>query len=242
MANWRIDLSYDGSEFHGYSRQNGLPTVQGELEHALAIVLRAPVATAVAGRTDAGVHAKGQVVSFLHEEVKPGLLQRSLNGLLGPPISVNLIARAPDEFDARFSAKWRRYRYLIDTGPAPDPLRRHEAWWSGRTLDVEAMQSVADAFVGQHDFASFCRFVEGKSTVRRLDSAEWVARGSFLEFWVQANAFCHQMVRSLVGFSFDVGRGFAEAASVESVIAARDRSMVGSVAPAHGLTLWEVGY
>jgi tRNA pseudouridine38-40 synthase len=242
MPVWRLDLAYDGSGYHGYAHQNGLRTVQGELENALATALGGKVETAVAGRTDAGVHARGQVVSFEHPDLDPDVLARSINGIVGSEISVLSISKAPDGFNARFSASWRRYRYVIDQGPAPDPMRRHEAWFPGRTLDVAAMQEVAVELIGERDFSSFCRTVEDKSNVRRVESAQWIADGPFLEFWIKANAFCHQMVRSLVGFSYDVGRGFSPADSVSDVIEARDRAVVATVAPPHGLTLWEVGY
>jgi tRNA pseudouridine38-40 synthase len=148
---------------------------------------------------------------------------------------------ASEDFSARFSATWRRYRYLIDTGPARNPLTRGFVWHVSRKLDVEAMRATSTAFTGEHDFSSFCRSVEGKSNVRRLEELTLV-EDDLLEFWVQANAFCHQMVRSIVGYLYDVGRGFSDGALVEEVIAARDRSRVATVAPAHGLTLWAVGY
>jgi len=242
MPAWRIDLSYDGSGFRGYARQEGLRTVQGDLEAALETVLGGAVETTVAGRTDAGVHARGQVVSFRHDLVQPERLARSLNGIVGPEIAVMEIRAVPDEFDARFSARWRSYRYLIDQGPAPDPMRRHEAWYPGRPLDLAAMQVVAEALVGEHDFSSFCRQVGDQSNVRLVEQAEWVQEGRFIVFWIRANAFCHQMVRSVVGFSYDVGRGFSPVSSASAVIAARDRATVVTVAPPHGLCLWEVGY
>lgn len=242
MPVYRLDLAYDGSGFRGYARQSGLRTVQGELEQALATYLGTSVETSVAGRTDAGVHAHGQVVSFLYEgEVDLGRLQRGLGGIVGPEISILAISQESADFNARFSATWRRYRYLIDTGPAHDPLTRGFVWHVGRELDVDAMGAASSAFLGEHDFSSFCRSVEGKSNVRRLDEFSLFER-DLLEIWVQANAFCHQMVRSIVGYLYDVGRGFSDGGLVDSVIAARDRSRVATVAPAHGLTLWAVGY
>ena len=243
MPTYRVDLAYDGTGFRGYARQKGLRTVQGELEAALATVLGEPVETAVAGRTDAGVHARGQVVSFEGDEVDLVRVSRSLNGILGPEIGVKDIAEVEDGFHARFSAKWRRYRYSIDQSPAPDPLTRHMVWHVGRILDLEAMRSAAASFVGEHDFSSFCRTVEGKSNVRRIESVRWVEGSEgVLELWVQANSFCQQMVRSIVGFCYDVGRGFSKAESVTRVVSARSRSEVATVAPPHGLILWEVGY
>lgn len=243
MTVYRIDLAYDGSGFRGYARQEGVRTVQGELERALGVVLGAEPETAVAGRTDAGVHARGQVVSFSWDgEVDTDRLARSLNGLLGPEIAVRSVAPASDYFHARFSAKWRRYRYRIGIGPGGDPLTRAYTWEVGRPLDTGAMRRAAADFVGEHDFTSFCRSVEGRSNVRRVDESALEVDGEVVTYWVRANAFCHQMVRSIVGHLYDVGRGFAAPDSVPAVIAARDRSKVGTVAPPHGLVLWEVGY
>lgn len=239
----RLDVAYDGTGFRGYAAQTGLRTVQGELDGALEQILGRKVVTSVAGRTDAGVHARGQVVSFPYEElVDERRLARSLNGLVGPEISVLAVTEAPDEFSARFSATWRRYRYLISTTPAPDPLTRNQVWHVGRPLDLPAMADVAGQFVGAHDFGSFCRSVEGKSNVRDVIESSWQEDDGMFIYSVRANAFCHQMVRSLVGFMYDVGRGFSSAADTPSVIAARDRSAVATVAPPHGLTLMEVGY
>jgi tRNA pseudouridine38-40 synthase len=240
---YRLDLAYDGSGFSGYAIQSSQRTVQGELESALAKLLGAEVDTAVAGRTDAGVHASGQVVSF-ETDVELDLVRfrRSMNGLVGPEISIHSVSPAPDDFHARFSAKWRRYRYLIDPRPSPDPLLRHMVWDVGKELDRDGMQVVVEAVVGEHDFSSFCRSVEGRSNVRRVEEAELIESGGLIEFWIKSNAFCHQMVRSIVGYMYDVGRGFSSSDDAEAVIEAGDRSAVATVAPPHGLTLWEVGY
>lgn len=243
MAVFRIDLAYDGSGFRGYARQEGQRTVQGELERALGVVLGEVPETGVAGRTDAGVHALGQVVSFTHDgEIDPERLVRSLNGMLGPEIAVRSIVEAEDGFHARHSARWRRYRYRIGMVPGGDPLTRIYTWEVGRALDTDAMTSAAADFVGEHDFSSFCRNVEGASNVRRVEESDISVDGDVIAYWVRANAFCHQMVRSMLGHLYDIGRGFASADSVPGVIAARDRSQVATVAPPHGLTLWEVGY
>lgn len=241
MPAYRLDLAYDGSGFRGYARQDGLRTVQGELETALATYLKTPVQTSVAGRTDAGVHARGQVVSFVFDGVVDlDRLPRGLNGILGPELSVKAVSETSPGFDARFSATWRRYRYLIEMGPA-DPLVRGFVWHVGRALDLAAMRAAGAAFVGEHDFSSFCRSAAGQSNTRRLTELSLV-ESSPLEIWVQANAFCHQMVRSIVGYLYDVGRGFSDGRLAADVIAAKDRSAVATVAPAHGLTLWSVGY
>lgn len=242
MPTYRLDLAYDGSGFRGYARQKGLRTVQGSLESALSTYLKTSVETSVAGRTDAGVHALGQVASFnCDDEVAVERMQRGLNGILGPEVSIRAVSRVPDGFDARFSATWRRYRYLIDTGSAPNPLTRSFVWHAGRALDLSAMRTAASAFLGEHDFSSFCKSVEGRSNARRLDELS-IVDDDLLQFWFQANAFCHQMVRSIVGYLYDVGRGFSDGGLVEEVIASRDRASVATVAPPHGLTLWSVGY
>lgn len=244
MPTYRLDLAYDGSGFRGYAANTGVRTVQGCLEDALATVLRHRVETAVAGRTDAGVHARGQVVSFdLPGQIDPVHLQRALNRLLAPEVVARALAEAPAGFDARRSAQWRSYRYAIDDGPVPDPARRWIAWHVPVPLDAAVMDGAARAFVGEHDFASLCRAAEGGSTVRRVLAAGWQrpAAGR-LEYAVQATAFCHQMVRSMVALCVEVGRGRLPAGKVPAILAARDRAAARGVAPPHGLTLWEVGY
>lgn len=239
----RLDLAYDGSGFHGFARQPQVRTVQGELESALARVLGTEPETTGAGRTDAGVHARHQVVSFTVDE-PPDLarLRRALDGILGPEMAVTAATLAPDDFNARFSPTWRSYRYFIDCRPATDPLRRTWVWHLGRELDLQAMREAARGFVGEHDFASFCRRRAGATTIRTVLEAAWERDGPRHCFRVRARAFCHQMVRSLVGFSVDVGLGRVPADSVGGVIGARDRQRVGTVAPPHGLVLWEVGF
>jgi tRNA pseudouridine38-40 synthase len=245
MPTLRLDLAYDGSGFRGYAAQGepGIRTVQRELESALEILLGSVPETGVAGRTDAGVHARCQVVSLrIDDDIDTSKLQRSLNGILGPEIAVMAAAVVGDDFHARFSAKWRRYRYTLSVGPAPHPLGRGYQWHVGTGLDTEAMEATATHFPGEQDFSAFCRTVEGSSNVRRVEEAFWEGDGDRLHFWIRANAFCHQMVRSLVGLCYDVGRGFTPAGSVAEIIESRDRSRVVTVAPPHGLILWEVGY
>ena len=243
MPTYRLELAYDGSGFRGYARQSGQRTVQGELEEALKTVLRASPETAVAGRTDAGVHARRQVVSMTTDDpFDNDTALRSLNGILGPEIAIFEIEQAHDDFNARFSAVWRRYRYLIDTGIAPDPMTRHQAWHVGPSIDMARVRSATVPLLGEHDFSSFCRSMEGRSNVRVVEEAVWEEDGHFRLFWIRANSFCHQMVRSVVGHLYDVGRGFAPPESSLEVVEARDRSRVATVAPPHGLTLWEVGY
>lgn len=238
----RIDLGYDGSGFHGFARNPGVRTVQGELEGALATMLRTEVSTVVAGRTDAGVHARHQVVSFEAEDVDPGRLEKGLRSMLGPEIAVHAVAWAEAGFSARFSATSRRYRYHVDEGAVPDPLQRHRVWHVGQELDLAAMNEACRALVGEHDFASLCRAQEGRTTVRTVLAAGWDRSRDLLVFEVHALAFCHQMVRSMVALTVDVGRGRVAAGAVPGILDARDRNAARGAAPAHGLTLWSIDY
>ncbi len=243
MPSYRLDLAYDGTGFRGYARQDGQRTIQGELEDALRTLLGVLPSTAVAGRTDSGVHARGQVVSFDNDRELDGpQLSRSLNGILGPEIAVTKVGRVDDGFSARFSATFRRYRYQMSQAETADPLTRNQIWNVGRRLDIAGIRAVAAAIVGEHDFSAFCRSGEGKSNIRRVEEARWDEGDDLLTFWIMANAFCHQMVRSLVGLAYDVGRGFTPVDAISEIIESGDRSRVVTVAPPHGLTLWEVGY
>jgi tRNA pseudouridine38-40 synthase len=243
MTTYRLDLSYDGSGYRGFARQDGQRTVQGELESALTTILGEAVTTVAAGRTDAGVHARQQVLSFdLAGEADVDSTLRRLNGLVGPEVVANRLEAAADGFSARFSAKWRRYRYFVDPTSSPDPLLRAWVWHWGRPLDVTAMEQAAADMVGEHDFTSFCRAASGRSSVRTVLEAGWTNEGRLLVFDVKAAAFCHQMVRSMVGFCVAAGTGKVDPDSLEEVLAARDRNAAPEIAPPHGLILWEVGY
>ena len=243
----RIDLSYDGTDFHGWATQPGLRTVQGTLEAALATVLRVPAVTLVcAGRTDTGVHARGQVVHVDLDgvdELDERLLRR-LNGILPPDVRVRTVAAAEAGFDARFSALWRRYAYRVADDPTLlDPLRRHHVLWWPRPLDVEAMAQASRALLGLRDFAAFCKRREGATTIRTLQELGWARDADGLAVaTVQADAFCHHMVRSLVGCLLAVGEGRRPVGWPAEVLAAGARDPAVAVVPAHGLTLEEVGY
>lgn len=253
----RIDLAYDGTDFHGWAGQPGLRTVQGALQAALATALRVPeVAVVCAGRTDTGVHARGQVV---HLDVDEGALERSagrstdppleallrrLNGILDPDVRLRRVAAAPDGFDARFSAVWRRYVYRVCDDPAAiDPLvRSHVLAWS-RPLDPGALNDASALLVGEHDFASFCRKREGATTIRSLLDLSWQRNADgVLEATVRADAFCHSMVRSLVGCLLAIGEGRRPVAWAGEMLRAGRRDPAVTVVHAHGLTLEEVGY
>jgi tRNA pseudouridine38-40 synthase len=272
----RIDLAYDGSGFSGWAAQPGRRTVEETLAAALGRVLRlpAPPGLTVAGRTDAGVHARGQVV---HADVpatawttladqgagqgtgpgagqgtgkgagqrtgKGGPLNR-LAAVLPPDVRVHAVGPAPDGFDARFSALWRRYSYRVCDDPArADPLRRNETLWTPRRLDLAAMNEAAASLAGEHDFAAFCRRREGATTVRALRQLDWQRDPHGVAVaTVVADAFCHNMVRALVGALLAVGEGRRPPGWPAEVLAAAVRDPAVRVVPPHGLCLEEVGY
>ena len=240
MAVLQLVLAYDGTGFHGFARQPGRRTIEGALLDALERVLGRAPRLSVAGRTDAGVHAEGQVVS-LDVEADPDRIRRALNRMVGPEIVVRRAARAPDGFDARHGATARSYRYRIRTGEVPDPFTARYEWHRPGRYAVGPMRRAAGLLVGEHDFASFCR-PGGRSTVRRLDRLTVRPSREMLEIRARAGSFLHQMVRSLVGTLVAVGEGRMEARSMPEVLAARDRAAAGPVAPAQGLTLVAVHY
>jgi tRNA pseudouridine38-40 synthase len=247
----RLAVAYDGTDFSGWAAQPGRRTVQGTLEDALAMILRLPEARlTVAGRTDAGVHARGQVchVDVAAEALAgPAMtvdrLTSRLASALPADVRVRSVTLAPAGFDARFSASWRRYAYRICDDPsAVDPLTRgHILTWP-RRLDETAMNAAATLLVGQHDFAAFCKRREGATTVRALHRLEWVRDGGVLCAGVVADAFCHHMVRSLVGALVEVGEGRRPQDWPGQVLAAGRRDSRVPVVPACGLTLEEVRY
>ena len=245
----RIDLAYDGRTFHGFARQPDQRTVQGALEDALARLCGTPISTTGAGRTDAGVHARAQVV---HCDVPAdarllGDLERTrgaLEHLCGADLTVWRVRRVPTSFDARFSATQRRYRYRLCDAAAMNPLWRYDTWHVGPPqLDAPAMEQGGAHLLGEHVFASFCRRKDGDALVRRVDRL-FVRRGpgGLVTVGVEGPAFCHQMVRSIVGCLTAVGSGRQSPGWVRDVLEARDRQAAGAVAPPHGLTLVGVRY
>jgi tRNA pseudouridine38-40 synthase len=244
----RLDLAYDGTRFAGWAAQRDQRTVQGELEAALAVVARRtdlPRLT-VAGRTDAGVHARGQVAhADLPEAVADDrLLLRRLNGRLPDDIQVHRVSRAPEGFDARFCGLSRSYVYRVaESPPAVDPLRRRDTLEWPRPLDLVALKAASAGLVGLKDFAAYCKRREGATTVRTLLRLDWERLpDGVLEATVQADAFCHSMVRSLVGALLAVGDGRRPAEWPASLLTATERASGVLVAPAHGLTLIAVEY
>jgi tRNA pseudouridine38-40 synthase len=240
----RLDLAYDGTGFHGWARQRGQRTVQGLLEESIHRILREPCRLSVAGRTDAGVHAAGQVASFVAARpVDVAGLQRRLNRLVGPEVVVRGARRAPDGFDARHSATGREYRYRLATGPWPDPFDARFVWHRAGALTVSRMRAAARYLEGEHDFASFCRApAGGAGTVRTLRRLMVTAEGPRVSVRARADAFLHQMVRSLVGTLVEVGAGRIDPDAIPGIMEARDRAAAGPVAPPHGLVLERVVY
>lgn len=236
-------VAYDGTDFRGFARQPNGRTVQGLLEEALSQLLREPIKTVGAGRTDAGVHAAGQVVSFeTPSDAAPSWIADRLNRRLGPEISIRAAARVPDTFSARHSARKRIYEYHLYRSASRDPFLDRFAVWAPGPLNVGSMRRAAKALTGEHDFSSFCRRGEG-SMVRRVRSITIRSPESErLVIRVVADSFCHQMVRSIVGLLLDVGRGKRRPDDAPKALKARDRAAAGPVAPAKGLVLVDVGY
>jgi len=239
-------IEYDGTGFFGFQVQPGERTVQGELERALASLAGSPTRVVGAGRTDRGVHAEGQIVSF-QVDWKHGLaeLHRGLNAVLAPDVAVLELGPAPEGFHPRFSARSRTYRYTILNRPWPSPLCRRTAWHVAKELDAARMAEASRLLVGTQDMATFGRPPEGDregNTVRTVLRAEWKEGGSLLTFYLEANAFLFRMVRSIVGMLALVGWKEISVGEFRAILEARDRSRVKRVAPAHGLCLVEVNY
>jgi tRNA pseudouridine38-40 synthase len=238
----RLTLAYDGTGFRGWQRQRGLRTIQGVLEDALERLLGGVPKLATAGRTDAGVHARAQVVSF-DTAVDPDRIAHALNGMLAPEVVVVDARVAPNGFDARFSATAREYRYRIDLGEVPDPFSARYVWHRPGEPAVAEMRRAASLLIGEHDFASFCRRPpDDRHTVRDLERLSIVREDTRLEVAARADAFLHQMVRSLVGTLLAVGDGKLGGGSMPDILEARDRAAAGPLVPPHGLTLERVFY
>jgi tRNA pseudouridine38-40 synthase len=243
----RLDIAYDGTDFSGWAAQPSRRTVQSVLEAALTTILRERVTLTVAGRTDAGVHASGQVAHL--DVTEPAWaelgssLRHRLAGLLPPDLRVRAVTATTPDFDARHAALWRRYVYrATDDAAAADPLRRRDTLAWSRPLDVSAMSHAAAALLGIRDFAAFCRRREGTTSIRTLQRLDVERVGRVIEWQVQADAFCYSMVRSLVGALLAVGDGRRDRTWLGSKLALSVRADDITVAPAHGLTLVEVGY
>lgn len=256
----RMTVAYDGAAFHGFAPNIGVRTVVGDLQEVVGTLLRHPVEMAMGGRTDKGVHGWGQVVSFAAraEGLDLDRIQRSVNRMCGPEIVIRDATIAPPDFDARFSATSRTYRYTVLNRPVPDPFLAPTSWWVDRPLDLAVLRLACDPLIGTHDFSAFCRAPkptraqrdgEGAgeanppTMVRRVLRAGWTPLDDeVLRFEITATAFCQQMVRAIVGTLVDMGLGRRTAGEMAGIIRGRDRAAAGNLAPPHGLCLWEVGY
>lgn len=244
---FRLDLSYDGTGFSGWATQPDLRTVQGEIENALKLILRLgelPRLT-VAGRTDSGVHARGQVAHVdLSDDIDPQRLLWRLRNLLDPDIRMLGLREAPPGFDARFSALQRRYVYRIcDVPEGPDPLERRHIYHHGKVLDITAMNYTSQHVLGEHNFAAFCKPREGATTIRTLRELSTIRRvDGIIETTFVADAFCHSMVRALMGALIVIGQAKYEPAWAAEILATAVRQSHIEVMPAHGLTFEEVTY
>jgi tRNA pseudouridine38-40 synthase len=240
---FRATLAYDGTDFLGFQWQSHGRTVQGVLEDALAQVTQGPVRVVGSGRTDRGVHARGQVVGFCsrwHHTVQD--LQRALNAVLPPDAAVLELEPAPVGWHPRFNARRRHYRYTVLNQPVKAPLERRYAHVVSCPLDVDALQAGAKQLVGVHDFAAFGQPTQGEGTVREVLEAGWQQDGQWFIFDVVGNAFLRGMVRSLVGTLLQVGAGFWSVGRVSEVLESRDRGLAAPPAPACGLCLMRVEY
>lgn len=245
MKRYRLDLAYDGTNFHGWASQDGLRTVQGTIEEWITKILRLETGAqlTVAGRTDAGVHARGQVAHIDLDEIDPAQLCYRLSRVLPEDITIYQISPAPEGFDARFSAIWRHYVYRIwDETCRPDPLLRGFTTQVRTHLDLDAMQLAGQALSGLRDFVAFCKHREGATTIRNLERLQVARVGNTIEVQVRSDAFCHSMVRSLVGALCQVGAGKRDISWITQLTKATTRSNEVPVMSGRGLTLEAVGY
>jgi len=242
MRNLRLLLEYDGTAFVGWQIQANGRSVQGEISRVLEQVLQEKVNLIGAGRTDAGVHARGQVASVRTEsDMECPALMHALNGLLPPDVRVLGLTDVPEAFHARFDARERRYRYVI--GRIPAAIGRQYRWYLQKELDVAAMNRIAARIVGEHDFEAFCKYAAEVEHYRcTVTGAVWEQGPGVLSFRISANRFLHGMVRALVGTMVDVGRGYTLEQEFEGIMQSRDRARAGMAAPAQGLALEEVVY
>jgi tRNA pseudouridine38-40 synthase len=248
--NYRLLIQYDGTDFHGWQVQENARTIQGELERVVSMLEGSPVKVAGSGRTDAGVHAEGQVASLRMERAfEPEKLRAAINGNLWRDIRVIRAERAADRFHARFSAIGKTYVYRVISAPVMSPFWRRYALHENRPLDIGAMNTAARLLLGEHDWTAFSAAAsDTDNRVRSVSDAAWTshwdtrAGANLLEFRISADGFLRYMVRTIVGTLLEVGRGERDSDTIQAAIVGRDRSLAGATAAAHGLTLESVRY
>lgn len=240
--NIKLIIEYDGTNYVGWQRQLNGPSIQKKIESVLAKITNEKVTVIGAGRTDSGVHARGQTANFFIEnKMGTGELQRALNGLLPHDIVIKHTEEVDEHFSARHSAKEREYKYYISS--VPTAIQRKFVWQAGYRLDFSLMNSVAASIIGEHDFASFCKgSQEFENHLCNVVFAEWIQQDTLTIFTIRANRFLHGMVRSLVGTMVDVGRGLIEYNQFEKIISSKDRQLARQSVPAKGLFLEKVVY
>jgi tRNA pseudouridine38-40 synthase len=244
MPTFKLTIEYDGTGYHGWQVQPGMSTIQGVLEHAMARIVGTHVHVRGAGRTDAGVHATGQVASLRADfRYPPDILQRALTSLLPPDIVVTRVERAPDGFDAQRWAQWKRYRYTLLTRPYPSALERRSALFVPHPLQIDAMVAGAKVLIGQHDFTSFqAAQSSAKHPVRQVFLAQFRQEGEHLLFEIAADGFLRHMIRIIMGTLLDVGRGKLTQDDLKAILEAKDRKQASKTLSPHALCLLEVGY
>lgn len=244
LVNIKLTVEYDGSNYHGWQIQANCESLQGVLERALSTFLRTPTRVMGSGRTDGGVHALGQVVSFVTEkELKPHRIRRALNALTPPDMTIKEVAIVPDSFDPRRDARSRVYEYHILNRPTPSPFYRNRAWHLHAPLEVEAMRAAIPCLLGEHDFTSFrAGDCDAAHPIRRVYQTALEERGELLVYSIEATAFLRHMVRNIVGTLVEVGRGARSVEAFRQLLELKDRSKAGDTAPPHGLFLLEVKY
>ncbi len=247
MTRVRMAVAYDGAEFHGFARNPGVVTVAGALEQALSSVLRHDVDITCSGRTDRGVHAREQVVSFDADAdfFDPVAVQRAVNRILRPVIVVRDVRATEPTFCARLSCKGRSYRYHVLNDEVADPLLRNLVWHVREPLDIRAMNTACDQILGTHDFSAFCKRNKSRpleTMIKTVEVAHWTSSGTSFRFDIRSRSFAHQMVRSLVGILVEVGTGKRRAVEVGEVLATRDRKYASPPAPPHGLVFVKAHY
>ncbi len=244
MQNLRLTIEYDGTVYHGWQIQPGLPTIQGVLQEMMKRISGEDATITGASRTDSGVHALGQVANFrTRKDLTPDKWQRAFNGLLPPDIVIRRVEKAAEDFDARRAAKRKTYRYAILNAPHPSALERHWLLHIHEPLEVAAISEATAILIGEHDFSAF-RAADGgeRNPVRHVHEAYLVTAGNRVDFVITANGFLKHMIRILVGTLLDVGRGRLTPEQFRQILRSRDRQRAGRTAPPHGLCLLQVGY